>query len=320
MGTACAILLADHSNQNVTIWARRPEVADEMRATRENHRHLPGIPLGERIEVTADIAAAVRDAEYLVAAVPSRYLRETLSMLVPALREPLPVISVVKGIEMGTFLRPSQIIQEVLGRRPVVALTGPSHAEEIAQRLPASVVAAADDLDLARRVQAMISTERFRVYTNRDLVGSELAGALKNVIGIAAGICDGLGYGDNAKSALMTRGIAEITRFGVKLGAAPETFSGLAGIGDLITTCMSPHGRNRLVGERLGQGETLDAILASMSAVAEGVTTAQAVHHLALREGIDMPITTEVYRVLYERKSPEEATNSLMCRPLRIES
>lgn len=320
MGTACAILLADHPRQNVTLWARRPEVADEINVGRENRLHLPGVRLNDRIEATADIESAVRDTEYLVVAIPSRYLRETLTSVASVLRKPLPVISVVKGIEVGTFLLPSQIIQDVLGQRPVVALTGPSHAEEIAQQLPASVVAAADDPGLARRVQEMFSTERFRVYTNQDLVGSELAGALKNVIGIAAGICDGLGYGDNAKSALMTRGIAEITRFGIRLGANAETFSGLAGIGDLITTCMSPHGRNRHVGERLGKGESLESILASMSSVAEGVTTAQAVYHLALREGIDMPITTEVYRVLFENKSPAEATNSLMCRPLRVES
>jgi glycerol-3-phosphate dehydrogenase (NAD(P)+) len=226
---------------------------------------------------------------------------------------------VIKGLENETFLRPSQIIEETIGSRAVVALTGPSHAEEIARRLPASVVAASGDVALAKRVQEMFTTDRFRVYTNPDLIGAELAGALKNIIGIAAGICDGLGYGDNAKSALMTRGIVEISRFGVALGAEAETFAGLAGIGDLITTCISPYGRNRMVGERLGKGESLDQILSTMDAVAEGVSTTRAVHDLAEQKGIEMPITAQVYQVLFENKSPVKATDSLMSRPPREE-
>ncbi|MCA8995735.1 MAG: NAD(P)-dependent glycerol-3-phosphate dehydrogenase [Planctomycetaceae bacterium] len=319
MGTACAVLLAEHPGQEVSIWARRPELAEEMTVSRRNSAHLPQITLSASISATADIAVAVRDAEFLVMAIPSRHLRATLETLKPALRTNIPIISVVKGIEIDTLQRPSEVIQNVLGPRTVLSLTGPSHAEEIANRLPASVVAACEDLAVGKRVQELFSTDRFRIYTNTDLVGAELAGALKNVIGIAAGISDGLGYGDNAKSALMTRGIVEMGRFGARLGAAPETFSGLAGIGDLITTCMSPHGRNRQVGFRLGQGESLDQILNSMNSVAEGVTTAKAVYHLSQRVGIDMPITTEVYRVLFEGKSPEEATNSLMNRPYRGE-
>ncbi|HWL08770.1 MAG TPA: NAD(P)H-dependent glycerol-3-phosphate dehydrogenase, partial [Planctomicrobium sp.] len=219
------------------------------------------------------------------------------------------------GIENDTFSRPSQIIQQVLGQRDVVALVGPSHAEEIARRLPCSVVAACPNLDRARRVQDLVTTDRFRVYTIPDLIGAELAGALKNVISLAAGMCDGLGFGDNAKSTLMTRGMVEITRFGVALGAEPETFAGLAGLGDLITSCTSRHGRNRKVGEMLGQGKTLDEILGSVTFVAEGVSTSRAVHFLAQKLGVELPIIEQIYRVLFEGVTPLEATETLMRRP-----
>lgn len=319
MATACSILLAEHAGQEVALWIRRPEQAGEMQAVRENRRLLPGVPIPESVQITSDIEAALAGAAFLVIAIPTKYLRSALSSLASHLTADRPVVSVVKGLEEETFLRPSEIIADVLGSRAVVALGGPSHAEEIARRLPASVVAASGDIALARQVQRMFNTDRFRVYTNVDIVGVELAGALKNVIAIAAGICDGLQYGDNAKSALMTRGIVEITRFGMALGAERTTFYGLAGMGDLITTCISPYGRNRMVGERLGQGESLQEILDSMDAVAEGVTTTRSVHELAEQKGIEMPITAEVYRVLFEGKSPAEATDSLMARPPREE-
>lgn len=319
MGTACAILLSEHPGQSVSIWARNPEYARQMRETRENARLLPGVPIPESVEITADLAEAVAGAGMLVVAIPTEFLRESLTGMANLLTENRPVISVVKGMENETFLRPSQIIEETLDSRAVVALSGPSHAEEIARRLPASVVAASGDVALARRVQTMFSTERFRVYTNSDVIGVELAGALKNVIAIAAGICDGRGYGDNAKSALMTRGIVEMTRFGRSLEAESATFWGLAGIGDLITTCISPYGRNRLVGERLGQGESIEQIRSSMDAVAEGVNTTRAVKDLSDQRGIEMPITAEVYQVLFDGKSPEEATTSLMLRPPKEE-
>ncbi|MBI5757393.1 MAG: NAD(P)-dependent glycerol-3-phosphate dehydrogenase [Planctomycetales bacterium] len=320
MGTACAILLAEHAGQVVSLWLRNADFAADLAATRENHRLLPGVKLPPSVDVTADLDRALADAELYVLAIPSAYLRAAMSEIAPLARTGCPVVSVIKGIENDTFLRPSQIIREVLGEWAVCSLSGPSHAEEVTRRLPASVVAAADDLELARRVQTLFSTDRFRVYTNSDLLGVELAGALKNVVAIAAGICDGLGYGDNAKAALLTRGLVEITRFGTMLGAAPETFSGLAGVGDLITTCFSPYGRNRKVGERLGRGEALPQILSSMVAVAEGVPTTRSVYGLALQRGIDMPITSEIHRVLFEGKSPAEATQSLMQRPLRNES
>jgi glycerol-3-phosphate dehydrogenase (NAD(P)+) len=319
MATACSILLTQNAGQRVAIWARDARRAEEMRTHRENRRLLPGIPIPEGVEITSDIDEAVEGSEYLIAAIPTKFLREALTTLAPHLTANRPVVSVVKGLENQTFMRPSEIIEDVLGNRPVVALGGPSHAEEIAHHLPASVVAASGNVSLAKTVQDMFTTDRFRVYTNTDIIGVELAGALKNVIAIAAGICDGLGYGDNAKSALLTRGAVEMSRFGVALGAEPSTFSGLAGVGDLITTCISPYSRNRGVGERLGQGQTLDAILAGMDAVAEGVTTTRSVYELAEQRGIDMPITTEVYRVLFEQKSPVEATDTLMLRPPRDE-
>lgn len=319
MATACSILLAEHADLDVTIWSRHAKNAEQMQKDRENRRLLPGVRLPDKLVVTADLDAALKNAEYLVAAIPTQYLRTTLQEIRPALSQNRPMISVIKGLENETFMRPSEIIAEVLGNRAIVALSGPSHAEEISRRLPATVVAASGDLSLARQVQRMFNTERFRVYTNLDLIGVELAAALKNVIAIAAGISDGLGYGDNAKSALMTRGLVEMTRFGMRFGAEAATFSGLAGIGDLITTCVSPYGRNRKVGERLGKGETLPQILQTMEAVAEGVATARSVYDISEQEGIETPIMSEVYRVLFENKTPRDATNSLMLRPLRGE-
>lgn len=319
MATACAVVLSEQPGNEVTIWARNPAHAEQIRRERENRRLLPGIRIPDRIQVTADIEQAVAGAEFLLAAIPTQFLRASLSELRPHLSPDLPVISVVKGIENGTFLRPSEIITNVLGSQAVVALSGPAHAEEVARRMPTTVVAASGDLSLARQVQKLFGTDRFRVYSNPDLVGVELAAALKNVMAIAAGISDGLGFGDNAKSALLTRGLVEMIRFGLQFGADASTFHGLAGFGDLITTCISPYGRNLRVGRRLGNGESIQEILASMESVAEGVATARSVHDIAGQEGIDMPITGEVYRVLFEHKSPVEATISLMHRPQRAE-
>ena len=315
MGTACSILLAEHPQQRVALWSRDADYAREMAETRENKRLLPGVSIPASITITGDIEEAVADAEILVVAIPTAYLREALTTLAPSLHSDRPMVSVIKGMENDTFMRPSEIIGEVLGNRAVVALGGPSHAEEISRRLPASVVAASGDLALAKQVQAMFSTVRFRVYTNLDIIGVELAAALKNVVAIAAGISDGLGYGDNAKAALLTRGLVEMTRFGTMLGAESLTFAGLAGMGDLITTCISPYGRNRRVGERLGGGEKLRQILDSMDAVAEGVLTSRSIHDYADKLGIEMPIASEVYSVLFEDKSPELATSALMLRP-----
>jgi glycerol-3-phosphate dehydrogenase (NAD(P)+) len=315
MATACAVLLAEHAGQAVTIWARSAERAEELARDRENRRLLPGVPIPPAVEVTHKIASSAASAELFVAAIPTRYLREALGAIASDVPPGVPVVSVAKGLEIGTLMRPSEIITDVLGRRDVVALCGPSHAEEIARRMPASIVAASTTMAMAERVQTLFSTDRFRVYTNDDILGVELAGAIKNVIAIAAGICDGLGFGDNAKSALVTRGLVEMTRFGTSLGAEPETFSGLAGIGDLMTTCFSRHSRNRRVGECLGRGQPLEQIIAEMNGVAEGVTTTRSLFELARTKGIDMPITGEVYAVLFEGKAPADTTAALMLRP-----
>jgi len=317
-GTAVATVLAQNPQHRVSLWSARSENAT-WHQRRENARLLPGVAIAESVVLTTDIAQAVDAADLLIVAVPTAYLRSTLGRIAGAIPKETPLLSLVKGLENTTFRRPTEIALEVLGPRSVAVLSGPSHAEEVARGLPTTLVAASDDWALARRVQQCFATERFRVYTNVDLLGVELSGALKNVIGIAAGISDGLGLGDNSKSALLTRGLAEMARFGVALGSDAQTFWGLAGMGDLITTCISRHGRNRAVGERLGKGETLAAIQASTSTVAEGVFTARSVFEKSQQMGIPMPISTEVYRVLYEQKSAGNAVNDLMVRELRSE-
>lgn len=313
-GTAIALLLAQDSANRVTLWSARPENAAILRDHRENVRLLPGIAIPPAVHLTEDIREAVDQANLWIAAIPTAYLRPTLSRIAETAWPGCPILSLAKGLENTTFLRPSEILRQVLGVQKVAVLSGPSHAEEVSRGKPTSVVVASADLGLARWIQQSFRTERFRVYTNLDLIGVELAGALKNVIGIAAGISDGLGFGDNAKSALLTRGIVEMARFGVALGAEHETFFGLAGIGDLITTCVSRHGRNRHVGERLARGEKPADILATMTMVAEGVWTTRSVYERSAKMGIDMPIVREVYAVLYEDKDPLTAVNDLMVR------
>ena len=318
-GTAVTVLLAQDPSRRVRLWSAREESGRLLRERRENVRLLPGVPIPAPVELTTSPEAAVAGADVWVSAVPTAYLRATLGRFAAWAPLCVPVVSLTKGLETDTFRRPSEIIAEVLGGPPVAVLSGPSHAEEVARGLPTSVVVAAADPELAAAVQVLFNTDRFRVYTNDDLPGVELAGALKNVIGIAAGIGDGLGFGDNAKSALLTRGLVEMTRFGVALGARPETFHGLAGMGDLITTCFSRHGRNRLLGERLGRGERLADILAGTPKVAEGVGTCRSVHDQAARLGLEMPITRSLYQVLFEGKSPQAGVEELMARRLRSE-
>ncbi len=318
-GTAIALLLARDPHHRVVLWSAREENGRLLQQRRENVRLLPGVPIPPSVELTMDLARAVDGADLLVVAVPTVYLRATLAPAASLLRPGPPILSLSKGIEEGTFLRPTEILARVLGARRLAVLSGPSHAEEISRGLPASVVVASEDGELAGWIQQEFTTDRFRVYTNSDPLGVELGGALKNIIGIAAGISDGLGLGDNAKSALMARGLVEMTRFGVALGARAETFTGLAGLGDLITTCISPHGRNRRLGERLARGERWADIRAGMAMVAEGAYTAHSVHDRALQLDIDMPITAEVYRVLYENKAPRAAVNDLMLREPKSE-
>lgn len=318
-GTAVALVLANHPHHQVVLWSAREENGRILRERRENVRLLPGVPIPETIGLTTDIGEAVAGAHLVVMAVPTVYLRETLQRVAPALKEERPVVSLAKGLENKTFLRPTEILRQILGVHRVAVLSGPSHAEEVSRGLPTTVVVASTDLELARWIQQQFNTDRFRVYTNLDEIGVELAGALKNVIAIAAGISDGLGFGDNAKAALLSRGLVEMARFGVALGAEHQTFFGLAGLGDLITTCISRHGRNRHVGERLAHGEKPADILASMTMVAEGVFTTRSVYERAAHVGIDMPITTEIYKVLHEGKASLAAVNDLMLRELTSE-
>ncbi|WP_020472803.1 NAD(P)H-dependent glycerol-3-phosphate dehydrogenase [Zavarzinella formosa] len=313
-GTAMALLLAGQPDTQVRLWSARPENAERLRQQRENVRFLPNVPIPQSIMLTADPAEATANADLWVSAVPTVYLRETIGRFRSLASPATPVVSLTKGIEIATFRRPTQIIEEILGTDRVATLSGPTHAEEVSRGMPTAAIAAGSDSMLTAQVQKLFSTDRFRVYTNSDLIGVEIAGALKNVIGIAAGIGDGLGYGDNAKSALLTRGLVEMSRFGAAMGGEPDTFHGLAGVGDLITTCFSPHGRNRLVGERLGKGETLSQILATMSAISEGVTTAKAVHERTRIMGLDMPITASVYGILYEGVPAAQSVNTLMSR------
>ncbi|MFH1278474.1 MAG: NAD(P)H-dependent glycerol-3-phosphate dehydrogenase [Candidatus Eisenbacteria bacterium] len=320
MGTVCALLLAENGH-DVRIWSAFPEQAAAMAAARENVRFLPGFPLPDNVEVTADEDEALEGADIALSAVPTQFIRSVWGRLAGRYHAGLPVFSVAKGIENGTLLRPTQILAEVLGcpGRFLAVLSGPSIAPEIARRLPATVAVASEDPALAERVQALITTPYFRVYTNPDLTGVEVAGATKNVIAIAAGILDGMGSGCNAKAALLSRGLAEITRLGEALGGLASTFAGLAGVGDLVTTCTSPVGRNRSFGEAIGRGMTVKEALGSTHSVVEGAATTASVVALAARTGVEMPITEAVNQVLFEGIRPAEAIRRLMVRPLRAE-
>ena len=315
-GTSLALIL--QANGVATrLWCAFPEDAEELRSTRRNERYLPGVELPEELEVTADPFAAADGVDLAVSVVPTQFLRSVAARFEDALAGNVPLASATKGLEIETFKRPDEILADVLGKRGFCAITGPTHAEEVARGLPASVVAASKDKPLAERVQAAFSCDRLRVYTIQDPVGAELAGALKNVIAIAAGISDGLELGDNAKAALITRGIVEMARFGKRQGAQVETFFGLAGIGDLATTCYSKHSRNRGVGERIGRGATLEQILDEMQMVAEGVWTTKALFGPeAEGRHARMPIAEQVHAVLFERKDPRQAVLELMRRDL----
>ncbi len=319
MGTACAIHLAKHCGHHVTLWARRAEQAARLRAEHTNAQYLPDVRVPSEVVITCHAVEALADAELVIAAVPTVHLRSVLEVVAPQFQKRPPILSVAKGIEQGTLLRPTEIIRQVLGPGPVAALCGPCHAEEFAVGLPCSVVVASTPPEAAVAIQSTLTSERFRAYTNDDLLGAELAAALKNVVALAAGACDGLRLGDNAKSALIARGLAELVRFGSAFGGKPKTFYGLAGVGDLMTTCWSRHSRNRRLGERIGQGETLQEILACTQTVAEGVWTSRAVNQQATAVGVDLPITSEVVQVLFHGKNPAESVSDLMERSLKSE-
>ncbi len=313
-GTALALVNLRRGN-DVMIWSAFPEYAKVLMKKRENVKFLPGVKLPKALCVTSDLKEAVVFGDVLVLAVPSQFLRHVLLKLKGLPYQKKILVSTAKGIEKKTCLRPSQIIREVLGQKVrIVALSGPSHAEEVARNIPTLVVAASDDAASAKCVQEYFRDPKFRVYVQKDVTGVELGGALKNVIAIAAGVCDGLQFGDNTKSGLLTRGIYEMVRLGVKMGASPDTFFGLSGIGDLITTCFSKHGRNLFVGRELGKGRKIKKILGGMEMVAEGVDTALSAHQLCERVGLDLPILREVHSMLYKHKTPAAAVASLLSR------
>jgi glycerol-3-phosphate dehydrogenase (NAD(P)+) len=317
-GTAVGLVLLE-GGHDVVMLARDPARAARMAASRENERYLPGVRLPEALRIVADPAEALRGAGTIVNAVPTQWVRGVFDPLRPLVKPRQRILSLSKGIEIATHLRPSQVLRKLFPRCGIAVLSGPSHAEEVARFFPASVVIASSSAALARRLQQAVTTGRFRVYTNPDPVGVELAGALKNVIAIAAGIVDGLGFGDNTKAALVTRGLVEITRLAKVMGGKASTFTGLAGVGDLITTAFSRHGRNRAVGEKIGRGISIDVILGGMEMVAEGVPTAKAAVGLAKRHRVDMPIVHEVHAILFEGKSPLDALTSLMTRSVKDE-
>jgi len=317
-GTALAVHLHGLGHR-VTVWGAFPEQVRETAAQRENVRFLPGVKLDPGIRWTDDEAEVVASAELLVTAVPSRYLRDVLERFAGRVPGDIPVVNVAKGFDPDTGKRLSELIVGMLGCRRFAVLSGPSHAEEVARGTPTAVVAAADELEVARRVQEVFSGRGFRVYTSRDVLGVELGGALKNVMALAAGISDGLGYGDNTKAALITRGLAEMIRLGKAMGARAETFAGLSGIGDLVVTATSRLSRNRAVGERIGRGEDPRRVIAAMVQVAEGVWACRAAYALARRYGVEMPITEQVYRVVYEGVAPREAVRRLLERPFKEE-
>ncbi|HRR09939.1 MAG TPA: NAD(P)H-dependent glycerol-3-phosphate dehydrogenase [Rhodothermales bacterium] len=321
-GTALAVGLVEKGH-NVTLWARREEAAETMRQTHHNPDYLRDMFLPPDLAVTHDLTLAALNKEMWVIATPSQAIRALATTLKPYASKKLVVVSVAKGIENGTLLTTSQVLTSVLA--PVVphshigVLYGPSHAEEVVQGMPTTVVAAAGSLGTAQEIQRTFMSKKLRIYVNPDLLGVEISGSVKNVMAIAAGISDGVGYGDNTKAAILTRGMAEIRRLGLAMGARPETFSGLAGIGDLVVTCMSRHSRNRYVGEQIGKGRTLAEIEAQMNMVAEGVRTTQSVMELARKLHVEMPITEAVHSLLFEGKKPQEVVMHLMSRAAKNE-
>ncbi|MCX8056989.1 MAG: NAD(P)H-dependent glycerol-3-phosphate dehydrogenase [Ignavibacteria bacterium] len=321
-GTTLAILLNSNGHK-VTLFEYKPDYAEFLRQKRINEIYLPEIKIPEEIEITSDLIEAVTHKHFIVLAIPTQYLRSVIQKLDFASIKNSIFVNVAKGIEISTLKRVSEIIKDVfpeIDENQISTLSGPSHAEEVARKIPTAVVVGSTSIETAKFVQNEFMNPYFRVYATTDIIGVELGGSLKNVIAIGAGICDGAGFGDNTKAAIMTRGIAEISRLGVALGARPETFSGLSGIGDVIVTCMSKYSRNRFVGEQIGKGKKLKQILSEMEMVAEGVPTAKSVYLLSQKTKVEVPICTEVYKILYEDKDPIIATTDLMTRQPKEEA
>ena len=317
-GTALALVLHQNGHR-VTVWGPFAENIEAAKQSHCNATFLPGVTLPVDMQWTTDPAAAAENVNTVVMAVPTQFYRDVATRFKGLIAPGTHVVSVAKGLDRDTHKTMTGVAEELLGVSPVAALSGPSHAEEVARGIPTAVVIASADESQATALQELFSGETFRVYTTTDVLGVQLGGALKNVIAIAVGISDGLDFGDNTRAALITRGLAEITRLGTKMGCDPSTFSGLSGMGDLIVTCTSQHSRNRGVGERLGRGEPIDEILNSMKQVAEGVWNCSNARALGLSQGVDLPITEEVYNILHNGKSPMEAVEDLMGRDVKPE-
>ena len=319
MGTVIGMLLCEKQIA-MRMWGYDEQQLNEIASAGENVKFLPGYKLPSNLKFEADDSAIMAGADLIVSAVPCQFMWGVWTRLKSNVPADVPIVSIAKGIENGTLLRPSEILHEVLGDDvKTVALSGPTIADELARKLPAVACAACSDEDIAKKVQQTFSIEWLRVYSNTDIVGVELAGAMKNVIAIAAGVIDGIGAGDNAKAALLSRGLAEITRLGVAMGARPETLSGLTGMGDLVTTCISPKGRNRSFGERIGKGQSVDEAIGSTKSVVEGVATCKSVIGLSEKYKVEMPIAQAVYRVLFESMTVADAISGLMGRQLKSE-
>nr|WP_069650184.1 NAD(P)H-dependent glycerol-3-phosphate dehydrogenase [Caloranaerobacter ferrireducens] len=317
-GTALALLLAN-KGYHVDLWVRDIDQCNYMKEARENKKYLPNVKLSDNINVTNDIEEAVYRKNIILLAVPSHAVRETIKKFKTQLKEQPILVNVAKGIETDTLLRVSEIVKQELPTIEYTVISGPSHAEEVSRDIPTAVVAASTNKKTAEYIQEVFMTPRFRVYTNPDVIGVELGGALKNVIALGAGISDGLGYGDNTKAALMNRGIIEISRLGEKMGANKKTFAGLSGIGDLIVTCTSLHSRNRRAGIKIGQGASLEEAIKSVGMVVEGVRTTKAAYELSRKYNVKMPITEEIYGVLYEGKDVRYSVFNLMMRDKKHE-
>lgn len=317
-GTALALLLHANGHQ-VTVWSINEEEVEMLSKEREHKSKLPGVKIPEDMVFTSDMETTIKEKDFLVLAVPSAFTRGTARNMKPFVKEGQIIVDVAKGIEEDTLMTLSQQIEEEIPQANVAVLSGPSHAEEVGRGLPTAVVIGAKTEETARYLQEMFMNHVFRVYISPDMLGMELGGALKNVIALAAGIADGMGYGDNTKAALITRGIAEIARLGVKMGGAIESFTGLTGIGDLIVTCASVHSRNRKAGYLMGQGKTMEEAMAEVKMVVEGVYSAKAAAKLGKKYGVALPIVDKVNEVLFEGKDPKEAVDELMLRDSKAE-
>jgi glycerol-3-phosphate dehydrogenase (NAD(P)+) len=317
-GTALALIALENGHA-VTLWGPFESYIQEMRDQRRNDTYLAGVALPEALNLTSDRAEALQDADAVILAVPTKYFHDVVGSLAGLIPPTIPVVSVAKGLDRDSHERMSAVAARLLNHTPVAALSGPSHAEEVARGVPTAVTIACTDTSASQALQGMLANSHFRIYTSDDVVGVELGGALKNVIAIAVGVSDGLGFGDNTRAALITRGLVEMTRLGMSLGAHATTFSGLSGMGDLIVTCTSKLSRNRAVGERIGRGESIDDILGGMKQAAEGVWNCASAYALAGDQGIAVPVTAQVHAIIHEGKAPRDAVRDLLGRELGSE-